>query len=97
MAASQILRWAVVATGGRVASRGISYHRETGNKGEKNYLVLTLLELQAHFRDNPVKFQVLCPHNGTAVLKGIIEISHISDRYSILNHINLDLRGQTDS
>ena len=30
---------------------------------------ITLLALQSHFGDTPVKFQVLCPQNGTAVLK----------------------------
>ena len=29
---------------------------------------LTLLELQSHCGDNPVKFQAVCPRNGTAVL-----------------------------
>ena len=32
---------------------------------------LTLLEPQYRFGDTPVKFQVLCPQNGTAVLNGI--------------------------
>ena len=31
--------------------------------------ILTLLELQSHFGDNPLKFQVVCPQIGTAVLK----------------------------
>ena len=30
----------------------------------------TLLGLQPPLGDKPVKFQVVCPHNGTAVLKG---------------------------
>ena len=30
---------------------------------------LTLLELQSLFGDNPLKFQVVCPQIGTAVLK----------------------------
>ena len=30
------------------------------------------LELQSHFGGNPVKFQVVCPQIGTAVLKGLI-------------------------
>ena len=34
-------------------------------------MALTLLELQSHFGDNPVKFQVVCPQIGTAVLKGL--------------------------
>ena len=32
---------------------------------------LTLLEPQSRFRDKPVKFGVICPQNGTAVLKGL--------------------------
>ena len=36
--------------------------------------LLTLLELQSHFGDKPLKFQVICPQNGTAVLKGLISI-----------------------
>ena len=33
---------------------------------------LTLLEPQSRFGDKPVKFQVVCPQNGTSVLKGLI-------------------------
>ena len=32
---------------------------------------LTHLEPQSRFGDKPVKFQVVCPQNGTAVLKGL--------------------------
>ena len=32
---------------------------------------LTHLGLQSHFGDKPLKFQVVCPQNGTAVLKGL--------------------------
>ena len=32
---------------------------------------LTLLEPQSRFGDNTLKFQVVCPQNGTAVLKGL--------------------------
>ena len=32
---------------------------------------LTLLEPQSHFGYKPLKFQVVCPQNGTAVLKGL--------------------------
>ena len=32
---------------------------------------LTLLEPRSRFGDNPLKFQVVCPQNGTAVLKGL--------------------------
>ena len=35
---------------------------------------LTLLEPQSHFEDKPLKFQVICPQNGTAVLKGLINL-----------------------
>ena len=31
--------------------------------------LLTLLEPQSRFGDKPVKFQVVCPQSGTAVLK----------------------------
>ena len=31
---------------------------------------LTLLEPQSRFGDKPLKLQVVCPHIGTAVLKG---------------------------
>ena len=31
---------------------------------------LTLLEPQSRFGDKPIKFKVVCPQNGTAVLKG---------------------------
>ena len=33
---------------------------------------LTLLELQSHFGNKPPESQVVCPQNGTAVLKGLI-------------------------
>ena len=32
---------------------------------------LTLLEPQSRCGDKPLKFQVICPQNGTAVLKGL--------------------------
>ena len=35
-------------------------------------LYSTLLELQSHFGDKPVKIQVVCPQNGTPVLIGLI-------------------------
>ena len=34
-------------------------------------IILTFLELQSHFGDKPLKFQVISPHNGTAVIKGL--------------------------
>ena len=33
-------------------------------------LILTLLELPSHIGYKPLKFQVVCPQDGTAVLKG---------------------------
>ena len=33
--------------------------------------VLTLLEPKSRFGDKPLKFRVVCPQNGTAVLKGL--------------------------
>ena len=33
-------------------------------------MALTLLEPQSCFGDKPLNFQVVCPQNGTAVLKG---------------------------
>ena len=35
----------------------------------------SLLEPQSRFGDKPLKFQVVCPHNGTAVLKGLTALS----------------------
>ena len=32
---------------------------------------LILLEPQSRFGENPLEFQVICPQNGTAVLKGL--------------------------
>ena len=40
------------------------------NKSHRINRRFTLLEPQSRFGDNPIKFQVVCPHNGTAVLKG---------------------------
>ena len=39
---------------------------------------LTLLELQSHCGENPLKFQVVCPQIGTAVLKGLNTSTSIS-------------------
>ena len=36
-------------------------------------MLTPLLEPQSRLRDNPLKFQVLCPQNGTAALKGLHE------------------------
>ena len=40
---------------------------------------LTLLELQSHFGDKPLKFQVVCTPNGTAVLKGFSANRYIEE------------------
>ena len=40
-------------------------------------LVLTLLEPQSRFGDKPFKDQVVCPQNGTAVLKGLNSVGDI--------------------
>ena len=37
----------------------------------RNVSSLTPLEPQSHFGDTPLKFQVICPQIGTAVLKGL--------------------------
>ena len=34
----------------------------------------SFLELQSHFGDIPLKFQAVCPQNGTAVLKGLLSL-----------------------
>ena len=39
----------------------------------KIVLPSTLLEPQSRFGDKQVKFRVVCPRNGTAVLKGLID------------------------
>ena len=38
-------------------------------------MLLTLLGLQSRFGDKPVKFGVICPQNGTAVLKGLTNVT----------------------
>ena len=55
---------------------------------------LTLLEPQSRFGDKPVKFQVVCPQNGTEVLKGLtvtkvffIVRANLSPLYHTLNRI----------
>ena len=37
------------------------------------HIQLTPLEPQSRFGDKPVKFQIVCPQNGTAVLKGLTQ------------------------
>ena len=39
---------------------------------------LTFLEPQSRFGDKPLKLQVVCPQNGTAVLKGLMGRWHPS-------------------
>ena len=67
--------------------RGISFRRESrrGKKWPKSSRDqyegesllrdpgsdLTLLEPQSRFGDKPLTFQVVCPQNGTAALKGL--------------------------
>ena len=41
-------------------------------------LLLTLLEAQSRFGDKPFKLQVVCPQNGTAVLKGLMLLYYLS-------------------
>ena len=41
---------------------------------------LALLEPESRFGDKPFKFQVVCPQNGTAVLKGLKGTSHEKHR-----------------
>ena len=46
-----------------------SWENETAVAG---LFLLTLLEPQSRFGDKPLKFQVVCPQNETAVLKGLM-------------------------
>ena len=48
---------------------GNSIYQNIGSSMYQN--VLTLLEPQSRFGDKPVKLEVICPQNGTAVLKGL--------------------------
>ena len=48
---------------------------------------LTLLEPKSRFGDRPVKFQVVCPQNGTAVLKGLSENKELIADFSTLSHM----------
>ena len=48
--------------------------------GNKPFRPLTHLELQSHFGDKPLKLLVVCPQNGTAVLKGLRRLSPKRDR-----------------
>ena len=54
--------------------RGHGDKRGHAVKGDPALLMLlTLLEPQSRFGDKPIKFQVVCPQNGTAVLEGLRE------------------------
>ena len=44
------------------------------SKGRQATTVLTLSEPQSRFGDKPLKYQVVCPQNGTAVLKGLTAV-----------------------
>ena len=54
--------------------RGFSFHVRLQNEGSlvssprTGFTLLTLLVLQSRFGDKALRFQVVCPHNGTAVL-----------------------------
>ena len=50
---------------------GFQSHGVMFGHDKRQYGSLTLLELQSRFGDKPVKFGVICPQNGTAVLKGL--------------------------
>ena len=56
----------------RVASSSILVYTRKQEGGEK-----TFLEPQSRFGDKTLNFQVVCPHNGTPVLKGL------STRYQV--------------
>ena len=43
----------------------------------RQHLVLTLSEPQSRFGDKPLKFQVVCPRNGTPVLNGLIVVGRL--------------------
>ena len=43
-------------------------------QSENQKAALTLLEPQSRFGSKPVKFQIVCPQNGTAVLKGLTSV-----------------------
>ena len=49
---------------------------------------LTLLEPQSRSGDNPVRFQVFCPQNGTAVLKGLIYCLPYTPTYEAAKEYN---------
>ena len=49
---------------------------------------LTPLEPQSRFGDKPVKFQVVCPQNGTAVLKGLTTVGW--DLYTYERDLQVD-------
>ena len=51
----------------RNSTRRCDKNRETSAKSRHR---LTLVGLQSRFGKKPLKFQLVCPHNGTAALKG---------------------------
>ena len=55
-------RWSVPSLLSACKQINVDYTRQSS---------LTLFEPQSRFGDKPVKFQVVCPQNGTAVLKGL--------------------------
>ena len=63
--------------GDDTCNRGLSERRPLRVKTSYE---LTLLEPQSRFGDKPVKFQVVCPQHGTAVLKGLSRKSESDDR-----------------
>ena len=54
------------------------------------FFTLTLLEPQSRFGDKPIKFQVVCPQNGTAVLK---RLTVLSTRRHLAQPLSVPIRG----
>ena len=46
-----------------------SCHPRQRTHASRRHITITLLELQSRFWAKPLKFQVVCTQNGTAVLK----------------------------
>ena len=53
---------------------------------------LTLLEPQSHFGDKALKLQVVCPQNGTAVLKGLRGAHNENGGFGNISSIRLHRR-----
>ena len=68
-----------------VASEGVEYLEDHTTLTPS--ITLTLLELQSHFGDKPLKFQGVCPQNGTAVLKEVIPTTVKSKRIAPLQTV----------